>query len=169
QPPAMIVPLMPGPSKVPPVIGMMLRLPSGVSPTGIAGPSVTISSKANSRRGACGSSCDQTGEAPSATVAARTNAEIAVRFIRKPLPLDTPSNRQADVVFRDAGLRGAARGDIVELGDLHRVLERTVVGEPVHQARQRPRKPFGLPHPRQRLVGIAGDRVVLAAPEEGGQ
>src|SRR6187549_3069419 len=112
----MIVPWMPGPEKVPPVIGMMLRRPRGVSPTGIAWPSVTISSNANSRRGGCGSSCAAAGA--DARIAARPSAAV-LRFaalLMKSPPVRGPFragllDRQPDVVFRDAHLGGAARCD----------------------------------------------------------
>ena len=45
-------------------------------------------------------------------------------------------NGQPDVVFRNAGLRRATGGDVVQFRQLHRALERAVFGEAVHQAGQ---------------------------------
>src|SRR4051794_6328305 len=75
-------------------------------------------------------------------------------------------NREPDVVFGDARPRRLARGDVVELGDLHRALERTVLGEAMHQARERPAEALGLPHSRQRLVRVGGYRAAILALEE---
>ena len=43
---------MPGPSKVPPVIGTIRRRPCATSPTSSGGPTVARNSKASVRRGA---------------------------------------------------------------------------------------------------------------------
>src|SRR5690606_11776797 len=61
------------------------------------------------------------------------------------------SHRQPDIVLGNAGLRGPARRDVVELGTLHRPFEWPVFREPVHQARERPREALRLPHTRERL------------------
>src|SRR5690606_30892562 len=64
---------------------MMLRRPREVSPSEVAGPSVTISSKTNSRRGAVGSSCDHAG-AHAILAAATQAASTAPRFMTVILP-----------------------------------------------------------------------------------
>ncbi|KAG5719941.1 hypothetical protein E4T56_gene15851, partial [Termitomyces sp. T112] len=73
---------------------------------------------------------------------------------------------KADAIFRNAGLRRLAGGDIVQFGHLHRAFERAILGEAVHQLGQAPAETLRLPHAGQRLGGIADHRIIIGAAEE---
>ena len=93
---------------------------------------------------------------PAETVVAALADTHGGRLARSPAARAAPwgaSERQAGVVLRERGGRGARSEQVVELGELHLLIE-GAVGEGVQQRRHPPGKALGLPHSRQRPAGI---------------
>ena len=66
-------------------------------------------------------------------------------------------DRQPDVVLGDAGLRGSAGGDVVELRHLHRAVQTCHHPGNGASTGSGPPKPLCLPRARQRPAGVAGE------------
>lgn len=59
------------------------------------------------------------------------------------------SERQANIILRDAGLGCLRRRDVVKVGDLHPPFEPVLVGKAVHEPGQGPTEALRLPDPGQ--------------------
>src|ERR687893_1409561 len=68
-------------------------------------------------------------------------------------------HRQAHVVLGERGGGGPRACDVVELGDLHPVLEVVVPLEAVEHRGHPPREPASLPHAPQARLGVAVEKV----------